>query len=370
MALPVVPLILHRPWRFAAAVAGIGLAVLLMFVQLGFLNGISDSQAHIATFVQGDLVLIHPHRTHLNKWNRLRAEQIRRALPLAGVADVIPVYKGSGQWQNGKDQGRRRIIVYAFPPGTGALKLPAAQEALLRTRGNLLFDSRSRDIFGEVEPGRRIELDGRSFTVAGLVGIGPNLVNDGQLLMSEGDWKRLHPGEPPMMAVVRLAAGADVATVASAIDGLLGDQVEVLTPQALFQRETAYTRQVAPIGLLFGFGMLVCLVIGALICYQIQFSEIQETAPALATLRAVGFGNLQVALLTLRQGMLYALGGYLLAVPAAFAVYWWLAAGTHLVMQLTLPRLGLILALVLAMGAVSGLLSLRRILRLDVAELY
>ena len=63
-------MLLHDKKRLLLSTSGIAFAVVIMFMQLGFFNGINDSQANIANLINADLVVIHKKRTHLNKWNR------------------------------------------------------------------------------------------------------------------------------------------------------------------------------------------------------------------------------------------------------------------------------------------------------------
>ena len=181
----------HDKKRLFLSTCGIGFAVIIMFMQLGFFNGINDSQANIARLINADLVMVHKKRTHLNKWNRFAPIHLQQVLAMDGVAEGIPVYKDGAGLKNPDTEQVKRIIVYAFPPESNPLNLPDIPNGtmdLLKVKGNVLFDRRSREIFGEFEVGDNLTIDGRSFRLAGFVSVG-------QILLTTGlCWFRRGPG--------------------------------------------------------------------------------------------------------------------------------------------------------------------------------
>ena len=49
-----------------------------------------------------------------------------------------------------------------------------------------------------------------------------------------------------------------------------------MTRAQLEAREKAYTTRATPVGIIFGIGLVVALVIGIIICHQLLFNEIQD----------------------------------------------------------------------------------------------
>ena len=58
-------------------------------------------------------------------------------------------------------------------------------------------------------------------TVLGTVAIGPDIVNDGAIVMSEGDWRARQPDAQPIMGVIRLDPGVDANAMAQTIRAAL-----------------------------------------------------------------------------------------------------------------------------------------------------
>jgi len=357
--------------RLLLSAAGIAVAVMIIFLEQGFFFGVLDSQSRVAHLVRGDLVVLHRTRTHLNKWNTLERISLSQSGALPAVDAVIPVYKLAMELRNPDSDRLKRIVTYAFPPDSMPLDLGLSAEAVrdLRLPGTVLFDRRSRDIYGDIRSGRDLELNGRNYRVRGFVDLGPNVINDGAVVMSEGNLLTLRPSRRPAMGVLRLRPGADLEAVRESITQRLPDLV-VMTPAELAAREVRFTATSAPVGIIFGIGMLAGFAIGIIVCYQVLFNEINDLVPQYATLRAMGFSSPQLGQVVLTQALSLSLAGFCVALPFVWYLYDGIAARTALVMELTAGRVLTVLGLTLCMCLLAGLAAMQRLWRLDPAELY
>ena len=109
-------LIAFNPMRLLAAFAGIGVAVTVMFVELGLLTGLLNSQALMASVIRGELVVMNEARTHLHKWDNMSPIRINQIAAAEGVEKVIPVYQSNMGLRDPETNAVRRILVVAFPP--------------------------------------------------------------------------------------------------------------------------------------------------------------------------------------------------------------------------------------------------------------
>jgi putative ABC transport system permease protein len=361
-----------RRGRFAAAVGGIAMAVLVMFVELGLLSAILRSQAGLAGLVAGDLVLMNSARDSLHEWTRIPPVRVAQAAATPGVAHAAPVFESGMLLRNPPDLSVHRIIAFGISPDSPPLKL--ADSALVRRAlarpDAVLFDSLSRGIYGPVNVGRRIELDGRPFQVAGLARMGPDIVIDGAVVMGEGAWLAADPGAWPVMGVLRLSPGAGLEDVRARLRQALPDDVSVMTPDELWWREVGFTFRAAPIGIIFGVGVAAGALIGGVICYQILFNEVMDLRRELSTLRAMGFGARFFRRLILEQAYLLTGLGFLAGLAAAFATYRFLAAATGLAMSLDAATALAVAVPAALMAHLGGLFALRHLAGFEPADLY
>jgi len=361
----------HRG-RLDAAIGGIAMAVLVMFVELGLMVGILRSEAGLAGLIDGDLVIMNATRDTLHEWTRIPSVRLAQAAAVPGVRDAAPVFESGMLLRNPPDISVHRINAFGMRPQSPPLKIAdpeVVRRALTRPDG-VMFDSLSRDIYGPITLGRRLLLDGRPFEVAGAARIGPDLIMDGAVVISEGAWLAADPGAQPVMGVVRLQDGADLTTVRERLRQALPYDVSIMTPDEIFWREVRFTFRSAPIGIIFGVGVAAGAFIGGVICYQIMFNEVTDLRKELSTLKAMGFGNGFFRRLILEQAYLLAGAGFLVGLLGASVAYGFLASHTGLAMTLDWRAVLFVAVPAALMAHMGGLFALRHLSGFDPAELY
>jgi len=364
-------LVLRDRARSAAGVAGIAAAVLIAFVEMGFMNGVIDSQLRVIEAARGDLVVLDARRNHLDKWDSLLPIRVPQIAAIGGVASVSPVYQAGVAFRSARDQPDHRIIVVAFPPDDPPLELGWSEATLqaLRQPGTVLLDRLSRPIYGDLEAGQDVWLDGHRLRLGGFVTLGTTVINDGQMVMSESTMRGLHRSARPRMVVVRVRERRDAARVQSEIRERLGPEVDVFRKSELALREARYLRRVAPLGLLFGAGMAAGLFVGMVICYQVLYIAVRRRLKAYATIKAMGFSNRFVLLTVVQQALLLGAGGFLAGLPLTAVAYALLASRTGLEIDLTPARVAaMALACALACAA-AGAAAAMKALRFKPADL-
>jgi putative ABC transport system permease protein len=146
--------------------------------------------------------------------------------------------------------------------------------------------------------------------------------------------------------------------------------VLVMTKADFAAREKAYWNSATPIGYVFAFGAIMGLVVGAIIVYQILFADVSEHLREYATLRAIGYRNRFVSGIVMQQAAILAVLGYLPGLLASWLLYRSAADATRLPLHLTSERALTVFLLTLGMCALSGFLALRKVRRLDPAEVF
>ena len=190
---------------------------------------------------------------------------------------------------------------------------------------------------------------------------------------SDDNFMRLFPDRQRseiQLGLIRLHEGRDADRVRDALAEYLPDDVLVLTRQQFVQREKDYWNSATPIGYVFAFGAIMGFVVGAIIVYQILFADVSEHLNEYATLRAIGYKNRFVSGIVLQQAVILAVLGYLPGLAIVHWLYGKAAAATNLPLYITQERAFTVFLMTLAMCAISALLAVRKVGRLDPAEVF
>src|SRR5205807_313556 len=141
----------HNKGRFALSLAGVGFAVVLMFVEAGFYNALLDSTVSLIDRFDADLVIVSKVKTTLQAWGGAPRRRLAQALAVPGVADVAPLYLEGNRsvWRTERTEtgdrttGRRQVVrVLGVDPDNPALALTglAGKSNDLRLPDRALFD--------------------------------------------------------------------------------------------------------------------------------------------------------------------------------------------------------------------------------------
>jgi putative ABC transport system permease protein len=217
------------------------------------------------------------------------------------------------------------------------------------------------------------EVLGKRIHVDGLFPLGVSFGIDGTILASPDTFRALFRGHPPgliSIGLVRLRPGADPVAVRDRLAAYLPPDVTVLTLPDYVAREVEYWATSTPIGYALGFGVLIGWCVGAIIVYQILFTDVTEHLAGYATLKAMGYANRYLFGVVLMEALILAVLGYLPAAAACVELYRVTEAATRLPMLMRLDRMAQVLVLTILMCGVSGTLAMRKIRTADPAELF
>ena len=371
----------HRPLRLLVAIAGIAFAVLLIMMQLGFRTALFESSVRIHTQLDYDIALFSPDSVFIVRPQDFPLQRLYQSLGDPEVSEIMPLYIFPAVWKNPWNNDRRSIAAIGFDPQHRIFDLPDfdSLRTKLSRQNAVAFDRASRPEFGPVgewfDTGNSLstEINDRDMDVVALFELGTSFGIDGTILTSDDNWLRLFPDRPRnriQLGLLRLTEGADPDLVRQRLDQRLPDDVLVMTRAEFVERELEYWNSATPIGYIFAFGAIMGLIVGGIIVYQILFADVSEHLNEYATLRAIGFKNRFVSGIVLQQATILAVLGYL---PGLLLV-WWLygvtANATQLPLYVTAERAVSVFGLTLAMCALSGMLAMRKVRRLDPAEVF
>ncbi|MBM4072457.1 MAG: FtsX-like permease family protein [Planctomycetes bacterium] len=373
----------HTPGRLAVSLAGVGLAIVLMFSQAGFRHGVLDSQAGLIQRLNGDLFILGRQKSQMYVDELFPSRRLHQARICPGVHAVFPLYIEIQRpvWRNPSDGSMRVIRVLAFDPDDPVFDMPDVQvhSAALKRPDTVLFDRQARDYFGRPQTGTVTELSQHKVNVVGTFRLGTDFLSDGNLIMSSRNFAKFFPIAPGHAAshlpgvavgVVQVAKDTDVHAVRQNLSRSLPADVKVLTKQELVNMEIRYWEENTAIVLIFTLGTVVGFFIGIVICYQILYSNVSHYLPQFATLKAMGFTSRYLVGIVMQQSIFLAGLAFLPALAAAQGLFWIVGGLTGLLMLLTPWRIAFILVLAVAMCAVSGIIAVRRVMHTDPAEVF
>ena len=371
----------HKPLRLLVALSGIAFAVLLILMQLGFRAALFESAVRIHERFDYDIALFSTDSVFIVRPQTFSIRRLYQAQSLEEVSSTAPVYIAPAIWKNPWSNNRRSINVIGIDPEDDLLDAPGFSDGRLLTirQDAVLFDSRSRPEFGPVSDA--IEADGqltteindREIDVVGTFTMGTSFGIDGLVITSDDNWLRLFPDSARNdihMGLINLTEGAQAESVRDQLKNYLPADVLVMTKQDFVERETAYWDSATPIGYVFFFGAIMGFVVGAIIVYQILFADVSEHLNEYATLRAIGYSNRFVVGIVLQQAVILALLGFVPGVAVSNWLYGSAAAATSLPIYLTMDRAITVLAMTLAMCSISAFLAVRKLRRLDPADVF
>ena len=374
-------LLTRQPVRLAVALAGIAFAGILMFMQLGFRDGLFDASVTIHRLFDTDLVLISPRSSSSVSMAGFPRRRLVQAMADPDVEGITPVHWNLLLWRNPDTKATRSILTLGFEPADPLFTDPslAPKAKLLQDRGRVLFDELSRPEFGPVAEwfrgGRTVEseINGKKVRVAGLVGLGTSFGADGNLLTSQETYLQLLPNTPPgsiELGLIRLRAGADADEVVERLKRDLPDDVSVLTKTGFIAFEQNYWRSSTSIGFIFTLGAAMGFVVGCVIVYQILYSDVSDHLPEYATLMAMGYRLPTLLGVVAREGILLAVFGYLPAYAAGQGLYLLVRNATQLPVSMNLTRALTVFIMILVMCMGSATLAMRRLGDADPAEIF
>ena len=371
----------HKPLRLLVALAGIAFAVLLIMMQLGFRSALFESAVRFHERFDYDIALFSPDSVFIVRPQTFSIRRLYQAMGYEAVESATPVYIFPSTWKNPWNNQRRSINTVGFHPDDALLAIDGFDKAreLLRRQDVVLFDRASRPEFGDVgaaiDAGETVvtEINDREIEVVGVFEMGTSFGIDGTVVTSDDNWLRLFPNKPRseiQLGLIRLKPGFDPDSVRDAMDEYLPDDVLVMTQAQFVQREKNYWNSATPIGYIFAFGAIMGFVVGAIIVYQILFADVSEHLNEYATLRAIGYKNRFVTGIVLQQAAILAVLGYLPGLGVAWWLYGKAAGATNLPLYVTQDRALTVFLMTLTMCAISGLLAVRKVRRLDPAEVF
>lgn len=358
--------------RFLTAILGVVFACVLVFIQIGFKAALFESATLLQRTMSGDLYLQHKQSEALWRLVSFPRSQLYRTLSVPGVENVTILNVGQAPWKDPLTGVNRTALVLGIDPQSKVYPLDGLDRVRekLQMRNSLIFDELSRPEFGPVihlltERGEfAVEVAGRRMDVVGTFRMGLTFSADGNLIVSDTTFFDMFPTKSQRgvdIGILSLEKGADPKQVQSQLKLFLPPDIKILTKDEYIRDEEAYWNNVTPIGFIFNFGVVMGLLVGLIIVYQVLFNDITNHLHEYATLKAMGYKNSYFVKVVIFAALILAFSGFIPGFLICIVLYKIIGDAIYIDMALTFDKALLTFILISIMCLLSSVLAVRRL---------
>jgi len=367
--------------RFLTALAGVAVAVTLMMFQLGIFHSILNRVVIPHRALEGELALTSKDYTNIYYNSPFSLRRLYQAQGVAGVDSIAPLYLDSTWIRNPVTLESKKIYVFGVNPRLNPFDFPELKRhpEWLQIDETAFYDAKSLSEFGPVVA--MVESQGEVMTEAGglrlkikdVIHMGPTMQSSGHMLVGERAFFRIFPQHPWHMitvGMIRLKPGANPSEVASRLEKALPPDIRVWTREGLIREEQDYWQKRSPIAFIFFGSMLVAMVVGAVIVYQILYSDVSDHLREYATLKALGLPDRYFFGVVVQEALILLAAGFFPGLGLTALLYYLTRVKAALPMYLTFSIVVTVFVSSLVMCVAAGLLALRRLRSADPADVF
>jgi putative ABC transport system permease protein len=367
--------------RLLVAIAGISFADVLMFLQMGFQGALFSSAVEFHHSLNGEIVMMSGRSRALISLDRFTERRLYQAAGITGVASVSPIYLDALQWRNPYNKEIWSIYAIGINPEHQVLNIPGveANRQKLREPDTALFNRGSRAEFGPIaqrfEAGEPVatEINERQVQIQGLFNLSPTFGINAYLVTSDINFLRMAPFRQSGLidvGVIKLKPGTDVQAVLAALRSRLPNDVKVMTREDYAKAEVAFWNASTPVGYTFDLGVVIAFIVGAVIVYQILYSDVTDHLPEYATLKAMGFSDRYLLVVVFQESLILAALAFIPGTAIALGIYRITNLATMLPMAMDLGRVAFVFILTAMMSSSSAAIAVQKLQTADPADIF
>ena len=369
--------------RFAVAIAGITFAVAMMLFQMGLQNALFKQVVGPLLLLDGDVVIVGYHYEYFGVGRGFPIVRLHQSKSASEVISAEPVKIGCASFKNVEDGRERDIFLIAFDPTKKTFLSQDIEKSRnsLKMRGTVAFDSLSRQQYGDVvglfkksnNGVVKTEISGKSVKIKNLIDIGATFAADGNVLMSIDTLLDIWPNATASIVdvgVLKLKKGSDAQVVVDKLKKILPDDVKVMTKAQYIQNEKDYWAVRTPIGFVIGASMAVAIFVGAVIVYQILYTDVSDHIPEYATLKAIGFSDRFFVWTIVQESIILSVMGFVPGALLASVLYKLTRDIGNMPTYMSVGSLVVVFVLTISMCVVAGLLATRKLRNANPADIF
>lgn len=370
----------HKRGRFVAALSGVAFANVLVFVQLGIMNSMATATLKPYEFFQADIMISAADANTLDEGSNVARQWMLQAFADPEVIAGMGLFVGNVPW----DRGGRDITFTTFgiDPGQPGFLSPeiAADLAMLQVQDVAILDrlarGLSRDEAAAIRPQTPLtfETQDRTLTAMDTFAGGGGFGGDGYMFVSDQTFLSLFPARgsaAPDHILLRLRPGADADAAIARLDALIsGDNLRIRSHDAAAQEDLRYQQTQRPTGVIFGFGVLIGVLVGLVIVYQVLSADVADHLREYATFKAMGYGPRFFLGIVVEEALVLGLLGFLPGLAVGTAILTLMGAITTLPLSMTPVMAVTVFAGTVVFSVLSGVIATRKLSAADPADLF
>jgi putative ABC transport system permease protein len=367
--------------RFGAALAGVAFGVLLMMFELGMYAALLEKVVRPLRLFAGEVVIMSKNVDYFYVGELFTQRRLYQALASEDVASVAPLSMEFATWKQPLTGVNLTVCSFGVDPVRPALTVsdPDGNFEVLKQEEYLFFDRMASRRFGPVPELFRkhgeVEtmMKGKRIRVKGFFSMGQTFAADTNVLMGERAFYRIFEHRPPGMinyGMIRLQPGVDPVRAAAHLSRILPDDVRVVTRENFIREEQIYWAKKTPIGFVFSAGVMLAIIVGSVVVYQILYADVNEHLKEYATLKAIGIGDRFLLRLIMEEATILSVLGFIPGTILTWVLYCITRAKADLPITFTLGRTLFVLFLTCFMCMLAGILATRKLRSADPADIF
>jgi putative ABC transport system permease protein len=370
----------HNRTRFAAAIAGVAFANVLVFVQLGIMNSMAVATLRPYEFFRADIIISAADANALADGGNVARQWMLQALADPDVNDGMGLFVANVPWDRG--QTDISLTTFGIDPFKPEFIAPviATDLNLLQVKDAAILDRLARGFGREEAVAIRpqtplsFETDGRTVTAYTTFAGGGGFGGDGYMLVSDQTFLSLFPARSsaaPDHILLRISPGAQADQVSERLRGLISDtSLRVRSYADAMAEDLRYQQTRRPTGVIFGFGVFIGVLVGLIIIYQVLSTDVADHLREYATFKAMGYGQGFFLGIVFEEALVLGILGFIPGLIVGTAILTVMGKMTTLPLSMTPMMAASVFVGTILVSSLSGAIATRRVAAADPADLF
>lgn len=370
----------HKRGRFLAALAGVAFANVLVFVQLGLMNSMGAATLKPYLFFEADIMISASDANALAEGGNVARQWMLQALADPDVIQGTGLFVGTVTWdREGTSIGLTTFGIDPARPGFVAAGVTADLD-LLQVKDVVLIDRLARGLPPEAaaairpQTPLRFEAQGHTLTAMATFAGGGGFGADGYMLTSDQTFLSLLPSRSstaPDHILLQLRPGADVEDAVARLRAIISDDtLRIRSYAEAAAEDQRYQQTQRPTGVIFGFGVLIGVLVGLVIVYQVLSSDVADHMREYATFKAMGYGPRFFLGIVIEEALVLGMLGFVPGVLIGTGILTLMGAVTTLPLTMSPGMAVTVFGGTVIFSTISGVIATRRLAAADPADLF